>query len=229
MTTSDRFQVLLAPDLFQRNECVNLRWSGSDSVPELAAITVMGIAKLGDDRASLMWKCVRRACSMVEYGLPSYQPWFCASDCGVNNRMTQRRALWAGLASRGFTPTARRTPEKSMDIGDDLVCFYGAAELEHENIERLRPIVTPASRSFLSWMPSETVPDVDGLVTAGWRRGLSEPRELANLARVLASQRGVVFRLFGEFDDRETGVDCIMGRENYTIMSSPTIVSTGQC
>lgn len=219
MTTSDTFQVVLAPDLFQRNECVNLPWSGTEPHPDLAAITFMLTANLGDDRADLTWACVRHACSMIVRRLPSYSPWLCASNCGENNRITQHCALWRGLAARGFKPTVQHTPERSLEIGDGSLCFYGAAELEREKVEGLRPIVTPASRSFLSWMPSTAVPDIDGMVTAGWNRGLSDLRELTAVARGLSNQGGIVLRLFGEFDDRETGVDCIMNAENYALLS----------
>lgn len=220
MTTSNAFRMVLAPDLFQRNECVNLTWSGSEPHPDLAAITVMLTASVGDDRPDLIWACVHRASSMIERDLASYSPWLCASDCGVNNRMTQHRALWRGLATRGFKPTVRHTPETSLEIGGGSICFYGAAELVRENLESLHPIVTPASRSFLAWMPSATVPDVGGMVAAGWMRGLSDLGELGRIARVLSSQGGIVLRLFGEFDDRETGVDCIMSAEIYHLLSS---------
>lgn len=219
MTTSNAFQIVLAPDLFQRNECVNLTWSGSDPHPDLAAVTVRLMACVGDDRADLIWACLRRASFMIERGLASHTPWLCASDCGENNRMIQHRALWRGLATRGFKPTVRHTRETSLEIGDGSICFYGAAELERQQLEDIRPIVTPASRSFLSWMPSATVPDVEGMVAAGWMRGLSNFSELGKIASVLASQGGVVLRLFGEFDDRETGVDCIMSAENYERLS----------
>jgi hypothetical protein len=220
MTTSDTFRVVLAPDLFQRNECVNLPWLGAEPHPALAAITIMLMANAGDDRGDLIWACARRACSMIAIGLPSYRPWLCASDCGMNNRISQHRGLWRGLATRGFRPAMRHTPETSLEIDDGSLGFYGAAELEQEKVEGLRPIVTPASRSFLSWMPPLTVPDVDGMVAAGWNRGLSDLRELARIARVLSAQDGIVLRLFGEFDDRETGVDCIMNAESYALLST---------
>ena len=225
MTTSNAFQILRAPDLFQRNECVNLTWSGTEPRPDLAAITVMLTASVGDDRADLIWACVRRASSMIERGLASYTPWLCASDCGVNSRMIQHRALWRGFATRGFKLTGRHTAETSREVGDGSICFYGAAELDHAKLESLRPIVTPASRSFLTWMPSVTVPDVEGMVVAGWRRGLSDFGELGKIARVLSRQGGTILRLFGEFDDRETGVDCIMNAENYELLSSHWIES----
>jgi hypothetical protein len=82
MTTSDTFQVALAPNLFQPNECVNLSWPGTEPRPHLAAITFMLPAKLGDVRADLIWACIREACSMIMRGSPSYCPWLCASDCG---------------------------------------------------------------------------------------------------------------------------------------------------
>jgi len=219
MITSDAFQVVLAPDLFQHNACVNLPWPGTDPHPSLAAITLMLTANVGDVRADLIWACVREACAIILRGLPSYSPWLCASDCGVNDRVTQYRALWKGLATRGFKPPARHTPERSLEVGDGAICFYGAAELEPEKLECLRPIVTPASRSFLSWMPTAEVPNLDGMVTAGWNRGLSDLRELAKVACTLSVQGGIVLRLFGEFDDREAGVDCIMNAENYALLS----------
>jgi hypothetical protein len=128
--------------------------------------------------------------------------------------------LWRGLSSRGFKPSARPALETSLDISDGSLCFYGAAELEREKVEDLRMIVTPASQSFLTWMPSEAIPDVDRMVSAGWNRGLSDPPELAKIANVISTQGGIVLRLFGEFDDRENGVDCIMNAENYALLSS---------
>jgi hypothetical protein len=220
MTTSDAFQVVLAPDLFQPNECVNPPWSGPEPHPALAAITLMLMANAGDHRADLIWVCVQRACSVIANGLPSYQPWLCASEWGENTRVSRYHGLWRRLATCGFRATMRSTPETSLEIDGDSIGFYGAAELERERIEGLRPIVTPASRSFLSWMPPATVPDVNGMVAAGWSRGLSDLRELAKVARVLSAQGGIVLRLFGQFDDRETGVDCITNAENYAVLST---------
>lgn len=220
MTTSRNVETLIAFDLFQRNEVVVLPWVGADPPPKLAAIETVLRAGAGEDRSKLIWACVDHACNRIARNLPSHRLWLCASDCGANNRITRHRALWKGLATRGFAPLHQHTPELAVEIGDDSICFYGAAELEREKVADLHKIVTPASRSFLAWMPSATVPDVAGMVAAGWNRGLSELRELAKIAQVLSQQGGVILRLFGEFDDTEAGVDCIMDTENCTILSA---------
>jgi hypothetical protein len=220
LTTHDGIQVVLAPDVFQPNECVNLEWSEPELRPDLAAVTFLLTAQVSDVRADLTWACIHRACSEISQALPSHRLWLCACAGGENNRITRSRGLWRALATQGFEPTARYTHETCVEVDDASLRFYGAAELATGQVEALRPIVAPASCMFLSWLPSAAVPDIEGLMRAGWNRGLSSTRELAQVAAVIATQGGIVLRLFGSFDDREAGVDCIMGSEHYALLAS---------
>jgi len=44
---------------------------------------------------------------------------------------------------------------------------------------------------------------------------MSDLEELRDIALIVSKQNGVLLRLFGEFDDREAGVDCIMSNATY--------------
>jgi len=98
---------------------------------------------------------------------------------------------------------------------DGVLCFYGAMCVEMEHLATLRQVVGASSRSFLALLPQAQSPALDLVVAAGWQRGLSDLEELRDIAVTIVKQGGVLLRLFGEFDDREVGVDCIMGEAAY--------------
>jgi hypothetical protein len=214
-TRANDYRIELAPDLFEPNECINLvRPAGADTRPDLACITISRLAA-HPLRADLMWNCVRYAWDSFLSDFESLASWLCACVCGEDNRINRHRRLWRVVAAHGVQATTRTTEEVSVENADGTVCFYGATAVAGERAEYFRPVATPASRSFLALLPRAEVPAIDSLVTMGWRRGLVDPHELRNAALVVSKQKGVLLRLFGEFDDRETGVDCIMNSVAY--------------
>ena len=216
MTTNpDGLQIIFSPDLFQPNKSVNLaRLTSADDHPRLAAITIESTPDI-IHRSATIWACLGRATELILQGAQTYRPWLCACECGYDNRVARYSKLWKSLASKGFQPPVRTTPETSIENDDGTICFYGAAEIGIEKIESVKTIVTPSSRSFLAWLPSTTAPDIDCLVAMGWKRGPSDLLELRDIAIVLSKQGGIVLRPFGQFDDLEAGVDCIMDADIY--------------
>jgi hypothetical protein len=112
------------------------------------------------------------------------------------------------------------TQETLAKNSDNTLYIYGATPVEDEQIDRCRPIVRPASRSFLALLPIGQPPAVELVVAAGWKRGLSDLGELRNVALSISKQGGMIVRMFGEFDDLEAGVDCIMSSSMYGRMTA---------
>ncbi len=116
---------------------------------------------------------------------------------------------------RGLIGMSNTTDEVMIENGDGTLSVYGAAAIEGNRVDLSRPVVAPASRSFLALLPDDQKPVLDLLIARGWKRGLIDFAELRDISLAVAKQDGIVLRLFGEFDDHEIGVDCIMSRAMY--------------
>lgn len=226
MTTENRdYRVELAPDLFEPNECINLpRMSDADIAADLACITLSrsGTPERRDD---IVWSCVVHAWTSVLQRFHSLTCWLHACICVDDTRVARHRGLWKVLAAQGVEKTTQATEEILVENSDGTLCLYGAAAIEGERMELFRPVVSPASRSFLALLPDDQIPALDLEIAMGWKRGLIDLKELRDIALVVSKQGGIVLRLFGEFDDREMGVDCIMSSTTYeralTLMEEP--------
>lgn len=209
------YRIDLASDLFKPNDCINLSpMINSDVSPQLACVT-FSRPVLQRERADIVWDCVNYVWNSVLCHLQPLACWLYACICGPDTRILRYRGLWKMFAELGVQKTARSTKEVLIDNHDGTICFYGATAIEEESMESIRPVVTPASRSFLALLPNNQTPNIDVAIDIGWKQGLSDFDELRDIAVHISKQGGIVIRLFGEFDDQEAGVDCIMSTSIY--------------
>lgn len=216
MTTDNAdFRIEVAPNLFEPNPCLRLtRPTSSDSSTNLACITI-----LRDDaqvsRSDASWSCLLHAWTSIFRHGPPLKCWLNACVRQENTRIARHQGLWKTLVKQGLPRTVLSTAEVMVENDDNTLGFYGAIGVDGEWMQVFRPVVTAASRSFLTLLPRDDSAQVELLIGTGWRRGLVQAEELSQIATIVAMQGGVLLRLFGEFDDREAGVDCIMNPELY--------------
>jgi len=137
-----------------------------------------------------------------------YNPeiWLCACTCGPNSRITHHQKLWKAIKYNA--PIERRTNEISQNTTEGDVCYYGAVPLSTKDIP-LAP-VGPSSRAFLAIFFKGETPNITELAATEWLHGLHNLNEVKSLAIEITRQGGILVRLFGEYDEREAGVDLIM-------------------
>lgn len=214
MTTIDdgeKPEFILVDDLWQKNECVNLPpLDGDRDQRSLAGLSIVFRPELSVRREAV-WMAMLHAIRLLSSGVQPLVLWLCACEIGPANRIFRHRKLWKNIERNGIKiPSSDRTGEFESEQSDGSVAFFGAAKVSLAEAEESRDLIGPASRSFLVLMPNGSTPDVSALMGSGWRRGLSEFVELRNIAIVVTRQRGVLLRPFGEFDDPEAGVDCLI-------------------
>lgn len=212
MTTElgSEFKVDVSLNLFEKNSCLNLRLpQGVEAATPLACVAVSRSVER-QTRDDLIWSCVRYALESFLHDIGDWTCWLFACVCGENGRVTRHKGLWKLLAQQGVLLSDRVSQEMHVVRDGEVLCIYGAMGVEGEGVSTVRQIVSPSSRSFLALLPRAQSPALDLVIAAKWQRGLSSLDELRDIALAISQQGGVLLRLFGEFDDRDVGVDCIM-------------------
>jgi len=214
-TEAEKFKIELASNLFEPNECINLPQSpNADVVAGLACVTVSQPVKPAQ-RSDLTWGCVEYARDLFLSRIGLWTWWLFACVCEEDSRVNRHQGLWKRLAKQGLSLPQQVSTETTVSKDAAHICIFGATGTEAPDILRFRSVVTPASRSFLALLPQHKTPPVDLVIAAGWERGISDLEELRDIAIVVSKQGGVLLRVFGEFDDRVAGVDCIMSDKTY--------------
>lgn len=213
MTTNDSgFQFVRAPDLFSPNDCINLpaRHDNSDST-QLSCISLVRSSPLHPSTTAQ--RALRYAVELLA-AHNKQQLWLLACSCDEDNRITRHRGLWGTLSKSGIKKGHKTTAELAKQ-GNGRVCFYGGSSYSDNELHLFLDNITPLSRSFCALLPIHAEPNIERLVHLGWSRGPSSLVELRDIATLIGSSGGIVLRLFGQFDDRLAGVDCIMSRMTY--------------
>lgn len=141
--------------------------------------------------------------------------WFFAKSCDRDSAVFRHLGLWKPMKRHGFVPGSTRTEVVSRSSGGSI-CFFGGAHLRWSDFGNLGGLLSPYARAFVAGLPSGLVPSVQELLDATcWEFGPSDRKELGALVAFFVEKNGFFVRLFGSFDDPETGVDIFMGQELY--------------
>ena len=213
--------VTTTPNLFCENDSLLLPQNSPPNEEVLAAYTLE--KKVGPEERRKVWgPVIQQILETLAPHLGEPELWLCACTCGPNSSITHYRKVWKALAAGGYdAPVERRTDEihRSSTAGD--VFYYGAAPLSAEDI--LVAPVGPSSRAFLAIFFDWKTPNIAELSTRNWFHGLHDLKEVKSLATEITRQGGILVRLFGEYDEREAGLDLIMGESMFIELEKPGI------
>lgn len=217
----DDFRIDLAPNVLEPNDCFSpsaLGWLGPPI--DIACVSISRSAGHGGC-GDASWACVSYAWSSIfEHVSPPLTCWLNACVVGEDSRLARHRGLWKALAREGLPSILCGDNEVAVEKAGGELAFYGATRVDGEAVQMLRPIVSASSRSFVTLLPDVASPQIELQIEKGWYRGLLESTELLEISTIVAMQKGVVLRFFGEFDDQEGGVDCLMSPDTYRLAIS---------
>lgn len=201
-----------ARDLYIDNDVVVLPPRDERRIPLAGLSLSLGPIEPGH-HAGAISRCFREAYSHLAGSLTPGCLWLLACTWGPDNRITRARGLVRALGGPKSFRSSDAIGLTDMVVGD-RVYLYGALRLGSD-AELGASLAEPNGRNFLAFLPHDVEPNVSALVGSGWERGPSELDELRDLASQIVSQRGVLLRAYGEFDDRRAGVDLIMGLDSF--------------
>lgn len=216
--TIDR-QIIHSPDVYVQNEGIVLpRRNGG----ELSAVTVLTtrMSALHDARLA----CLREAVRLVTAAHAQAELWLLACQTAwQQDRPTARfNALWKWFDRAGIQLPDGKRGEEEIVLSERGVRWFGAIQFPVKCLGIAEQVVAREPASLLVAMLDEA-PSIEAFLAAGWSSFSPASMDFwANVAESTASGQGLVFRLFGAFDDREAGVN-IIGRPSSVepLLSAP--------
>lgn len=200
MTTDLR--VLRAADVFVDNDvlCLPLDRRAAEQPLAGAAWLVCGAAPKDAHRRALS-----HAASLVITKLTGYVLWLLAGHTAwqPDSRVTRHRKLWGALKARHLVaPFGRSTEEQLVETADGIR-FFGGIQLGLGSLEQVIAILEAEPISHLVALKVQDGAVAERLVHDGWERARVGPS--ASVVSAVKGVGGIVFRLVGDFDDRESG------------------------
>jgi hypothetical protein len=206
--------VILNPDLFAPNESILMRRPAEGSCPGLAAMTWLGDPPLGVREGRLA--CLHAAVEALSRGLPELELWLLVGQrWQTDTVMGRHRGLWKLLESRGIALPSSERRQEHLERSPEGIRFFGTARLTVADIDGAFDVMSASALALLIAAPHEAPPTIQQYLVVGWEGAPADADYWRNMACVAVQRGGALLRPFGEFDDREFGVDVILERRSF--------------
>ncbi|GFO77909.1 hypothetical protein BPLS_P6645 [Bathymodiolus platifrons methanotrophic gill symbiont] len=182
-------------DVSKENETYNVR---KNNLPEntkvAAAAWSSASGSLYDDRLLVL----RFIFSLVMTKMPGFTLWYFEGDGGWQD--DTRILRWKRRKQRGINITHYSELYEEMLERDNKVKFFRAISLSELSIESVVKSLNEDSHSYIISLPGST--NIKGALCMGWEHlGLFDKE----LLRYVINNKGIIFKVYGEFDDPEYG------------------------
>jgi hypothetical protein len=212
-------QVIFSPDLFAPNESIRLSPAANVSgYPALAAVTFLyDVANAGAAGTQARLVCLGRAAEALASGLPELGLWLLVGQrWQPDTVMARHKRLWKLLESRGIALPSDKHREELCMTSDEGIRFFGIARIAPTETEAAYNIMKASALALLIAARSDAPPTVEEYLGLGWDGpGYTGADFWRDVGSATVRRGGAILQLFGEFDDREVGVDVIVGRDSF--------------
>jgi hypothetical protein len=202
-----------SPSLFVPNRTIHLATPpGSTAFAELAGLTFVCEVDEPSSHRSAKKAAVQGAMSLIASGLPSYSFFLhvVQSPWQPNTRVVRHGRLWRTLERQGIViPDESRLSEELIEA-DEGIKFAGTLRVDPSNLDTVLDVVRAEPASLLVALPDGPPLGLDVLSAAGFSSEARDATYWREVATAVTARPGVVFRIFGEFDDRDAGVDLLL-------------------
>jgi hypothetical protein len=213
MTTEPR--IIVSENAFIESDSIILP-PPSGPTANLAAVTY--VVSVTSNLRQGRLHCLEVASRRISDRLPDSRIWLLASQRTWQLDIKRMRILklWRWLATGGLKTPVRTHGDEIVKVRPDRIRWFALAEISEEELPIAHDIVSAEKTSFLVAAPEP--PALDEYLAAGWAETYPETMTFwRDMALVAAHNRHLLFRPFGEFDDREVGVDVIGAPETIAI------------
>ena len=166
--------------------------------------------------------CVKDCIFSIKEKLKDYSTWLLASTSWQEDTSRARYyGLWKGLSIHAGNQVLS-WPDRFEEAvyGPEGLRFFGAARIDADSIALALSLIDPytwnSGRSFLVLMPEMHRGNLYEYIEKGWMVTSKDHAGLSAFWTAMISctcrNNGIFLRIFGEFDDRESGVNAIMPR-----------------
>ncbi len=214
MTTEPR--TIVSDNVFIDNDGVMFSPS-STSTATLAAVTY--VASVATSVRLGRLECLDFAFRRVFDALPDDRLWLLASQSAWQSDTIRMRRLklWRWLENAGMKVPARAQGVELARADLRGVRWFSVAEVAGEELAIAHDIVSTEQASFLVAAPEPPV--LEDYLAAGWADG--HPGDMTfwrDMALMTSRDGHLLFRPFGNFDDREVGVNVIGAPETVAML-----------
>jgi hypothetical protein len=157
---------------------------------------------------------LKHVCGWLFQLHPGWELWLLAAHRAVqpDNRIVQYHRLWNSLEKRGASfreTTGIKDGERSESGG---VRFFGARMFGLDELGSVDLVLRSETGAIVGGNPEKLHPAVSLLANDGWE--ISSVPVANDIVNLICESGGVVFSVFGEFDDREVGIALIGSRQS---------------
>lgn len=213
MTTEPR--IIVSENAFVESDSIILP-PPSGPTANLAAVTY--VVSVTSNLRQGRLHCLEVASRRISDRLPDSRIWLLASQRTWQLDIKRMRILklWRWLATGGLKTPVRTHGDEIVKVRPDRIRWFALAEIGVEELPIAHDIVSAEKTSFL--VAASEPPALDEYLAAGWAEMYPETMTFwRDMALVASQNRHLLFRPFGEFDDREAGVDVIGAPETIAI------------
>ncbi len=186
-------------DVSKENETYNI---GKNNLPENIKVAAASWLSTLGSRYDARLLVLRLIFSLVMTKIPGFTFWYFIGDSAWqdNTRIVRHKKLWKRLKSRGIEVTHFSDSYEEMLERDNKLKFFGAILLSELSIESVVKTLNEESCSYIVALPESA--NIKEALCLGWdiHGGFDK-----DLLRYVINNKGIIFKVVGEFDDPENG------------------------
>lgn len=182
-----------------------------DDLSSISFVTDAAPGMLEIVKAESVSACV----NLLKEKLQDYNIWLLSSNAAwqPNSAIVKHLKLWRALKKNGIDVPERAVSELSVET-EDGIKFFGCTKLDESELGIGLKVLAVERMSFLILLPEQLSVNLSDYVEKEWPT--AREYDFAFWTAVISKicfNNGIFLRIFGAFDDRETGVSAVMPRK----------------
>ena len=153
---------------------------------------------------------LRAIFNLIMMRIPTFKLWYLVGDSAWQDdtRIIRHKKLFKRLKSRGVEVTHASDFLECMQEHQGKLKFFGATLLSELSIESVVKMIAEEPCSYLVAMAADS--DIGAVIHSGWDASDFIDKGLLSY---VAENKGLIFKVVGEFDDPESGFVGLGGAE----------------
>ena len=199
ITMTTEVKIFSTPDISVDNEVLNIR-PESGKVKDVLSAASFLVESTSSESCVFVLEFIAK---IIKRSLPAYEIWLLVGSSALQSdtRIIRYRGLWGALKLQGVE-MPKATDLKDITVeADGKLKFYGALRLSELPARIVVDTISAGYRCYIVALPSDTGADI--ALSMPWSGIASEDLDFYCL---ICEEKGLLFKMVGEFDDPERGV-----------------------